>query len=590
MDIPKAFGLPPPASNAELFKLSEKIIKSKSRLNTGLFQEAYNLSYTDIYDYASKKQSLKKWEIELGLHHLELGLPWDKPVPESQWKMVSEYCDNDVISSEAVFNATQEDFTARKILVRMANILCKSKASTVNNTTNQLTERIIFRGDKNPQSQFLYTNLATGERSDGYHDECCFPGYVYENGKSTYLGEDIGEGGYVRAKPGMYQNVKTFDVASMHPSSAIAMQVFGPYTQNFSELKNFRVIVKHESWEDAKKAFNGALSEFVAEIIKEDQGPGLAFALKIAINSVYGLTAAHFENAFRDPRNIDNIVAKRGALFMCKLQHELEEKGANVVHIKTDSIKVANPTKAIENYILKRGKDFGYVFEVESVYERFCLVNDAVYVAKCSDDPANGDEANKWTATGAQFQVPYVFKKCFSHEPIVFEDLCETKEVKSALYLDMNESLVSNDEHIYEKLLDAIEASRVGSATKSQLKLLEQYPGITEKDISDKLASFHAYKFIGRVGLFTPIKPGCGGGELVREQLKKDGTIGFDSVVGTKGYRWLESEEVLKKKMQADVDYAYYNNLVNGAIETISEFGDYEQFVDSLDDELEEEL
>ena len=138
--------------------------------------------------------------------------------------------------------------------------------------------------------------------------------------------------------------------------------------------------------------------------------------------------------------------------------------------------------------------------------------------------------------------------------------------------------------------MDAIEASRVGSATKSQLKLLEQYPGITEKDISDKLASFHAYKFIGRVGLFTPIKPGCGGGELVREQLKKDGTIGFDSVVGTKGYRWLESEEVLKKKMQADVDYAYYNNLVNGAIETISEFGDYEQFVDSLDNELEEEL
>ena len=54
----------------------------KHILYARMFGEAYNLPYTDVYDFAAKKQSLKKREVELGIHHQELGLPWDKPVPE----------------------------------------------------------------------------------------------------------------------------------------------------------------------------------------------------------------------------------------------------------------------------------------------------------------------------------------------------------------------------------------------------------------------------------------------------------------------------------------------------------------------------
>ena len=50
-----------------------------------------------------------------------------------------------------------------------------------------------------------------------------------------------------------------------------------------------------------------------------------------------------------------------------------------------------------------------------------------------------------------QFQIPYVFKKLFSKEEIVFEDICETKSVTSALYLDTNETLP--DVSGYEKEL-----------------------------------------------------------------------------------------------------------------------------------------
>ena len=138
-------------SNEQLYKLSQQIITE----GKGFFGEAYNLSYTDVYDFAAKKQSLKKWEIELGIHHQELGLPWDEPVPEERWIEVAEYCDNDVIATEAVFNNLKGDFTARKILADLAGM-------TVNDTTNTLTTRIIFGKERHPQ--LVYTDLATGEQ------------------------------------------------------------------------------------------------------------------------------------------------------------------------------------------------------------------------------------------------------------------------------------------------------------------------------------------------------------------------------------------------------------------------------------------
>ena len=61
-------------STKQLYNLSQKIV---SNVKGCMFGEAYNLSYTDVYDFASapNKKSLKKYEIELGLKHHELGNP-----------------------------------------------------------------------------------------------------------------------------------------------------------------------------------------------------------------------------------------------------------------------------------------------------------------------------------------------------------------------------------------------------------------------------------------------------------------------------------------------------------------------------------
>ena len=143
-------------TNEQLHDLSQRIIgSSKGDYNSPLFREAYNLSYTDVYDFSTKKQSLKKWEIDLSIHHQELGLPWDSPVPEDMCEKVAEYCDNDVIATEAVFNHLKGDWTARQILADLAG-------GTVNDTTNSLTAKIIFGKERNPK--LVYTDLATGEQ------------------------------------------------------------------------------------------------------------------------------------------------------------------------------------------------------------------------------------------------------------------------------------------------------------------------------------------------------------------------------------------------------------------------------------------
>lgn len=353
----------------------------------------------------------------------------------------------------------------------------------------------------------------------------------------------------------------------MHPSSIIAEELFGPeYTKRFQEIKDARVAIKHKDFEKARKMLGGALAKYLTD---EDSADALAQALKIAINSVYGLTSAGFENPFRDNRNKDNIVAKRGALFMINLKHEVQKRGFVVAHIKTDSIKIPDATPEIIQFVMDYGKMYGYIFEHEATYDRMCLVNNAVYIAKYKD----GKHAGEWTATGTQFQIPYVFKKLFSKEEIVFEDMCETKSVTGALYLDMNESLP--DVTAAEKELETLYKKWPDENGQYPLDYDE-----TVVKLKEEISKGHNYIFVGKVGQFCPIKPGCGGGLLCREsEDKKTGEKKYDAATGTKGYRWLESEMVKELGKEDDIDRGYYDALVDAAATDISAFGDLEWFV-----------
>lgn len=512
-------------NNERIYQVSRGIVVLKDP--NAFFKEAYNLSYTDIRDFAATKMGLKKWQIKLGLPHIELDLPFDQPAPPERWEEITDYCCNDVHSTKALFQHLKQDFVARQILADLSGL-------PVNATTQKHTSRIIFKGDRNPQASFIYTDLSEE-----------FPGYVYDFGKSTYCDEVIGEGGYVYAEPGYYEDVDVYDVASMHPTSIIQLEAFGKYTKNFKDLVDARLAIKRGNYDEARQMLDGRLAPFLEN---EADAERLAYAMKIVINIVYGLTAAKFDNDFRDVRNKDNIVAKRGALFMVDLKKFIQSLGFQVVHIKTDSIKIPGVTDALrpelKAAIMDFGKRYGYTFEHEATYKKFCLVNDAVYIAKYGW-AEKAKKIGTWDAVGAQFQHPFVFKTLFSGEAINFDDLCETKQVLSpwVMYLDMHPEL----------------------ATPA-----EPYAGLVH---------------IGRTGSFIPVT--TGGAALVKV---KDGQGKPYAVTGTKGYKWLESEMV-KQQNNIDMpffdldalggflDMSYYEELVQDAKDTIGKFVPYEELV-----------
>ena len=603
-------------NNSDLYRISTNIISDDREQRKKGFNEAYNLSYTDVYDFATKKQSLKKWEIELGIHHQELGLPWDKPVDPKHWQMVAEYCANDVIATEAVFNACEADFNTRLFL-------CVLSGLTPNDTNRMHITRVLVGDAKH--ADHIYTDLATGKQFDINGNEIpnapknnAFPGY--EKGRygddfqdpanrkgieeikkqftaagwekiknkrvNMYRGTDVGFGGYVYAEPGMYHEVALLDVGNMHGASILALKKFGKDTIKYREVRDARMAIKKGiktgDFSEAMEMMDGKLAPYLTSVEEADK---LQNALKLILNSTYGIAAATFDNPLKDPRDDNNIIALRGALFMRTLQDEVQKRGYQVVHIKTDSIKIPEADPGIIQFCIDFGRKYGYEFEHEATYSKFCLVNNAVYIAQY-DEHGNrskgGKHAGEWTATGTQFAVPYVFKKLFSGEEIVFEDMCETKSVKVGnIYLDLNEKLtdVSHLEAELAKHEKALKGANIDILQKPNEEMLQLMDAsLREKvqkswELRKRIAKGHDYRFIGRVGLFCPMKPGTGGGVLYRESEGK-----YYAVTGTSGYRWMEAEEVKKQHKEADIDISYYEHLCDEAVKSISEFGDFDLF------------
>ena len=441
---------------------------------------------------------------------MELDLPLDQPVDESDWVRVVEYCVNDVVATEAVLEDRWEDFVARQILAELSGL-------TVNDTTQRHTAQIIFGKEKNPQQYFVYTNLAEE-----------FDGYSFDSGVSSYRGECPGEGGYVYSEPGCYSDVALLDVASMHPTSIEILNLFGPFTPNFSDLKNARMAIKRGDFASAREMLDGRLAPYLEN---EEGAEKLAYALKIVINIVYGLTSAKFPNPFMDPRNKDNIVAKRGALFMIDLKHALQDRGQPVIHIKTDSVKLPGVIQEIVDFVFEFGKKYGYDFEHEITYDKLCLVNDAVYIALKTYQEAGGCR-RVWTAVGSQFQHPYVFKNLFSGEPLTFDDYCESRSViQGTMYLEKEDE------------------------------------GSEDRETLDHRRMRH----LGRTGRFVPVLQG--GGTLYRVKDDK-----YYAVTATKGHQWIDAE-IAKGMSDLQIDMSYFEKLRDEAIETIEKFVPYSELV-----------
>jgi hypothetical protein len=219
---------------------------------------------------------------------------------------------------------------------------------------------------------------------------------------------------------------------------------------------------------------------------------------------------------------------------MIDLKHAVQEKGFTVAHIKTDSIKIPNATPEIIEFVTDFGAKYGYDFEHEATYEKLCLVNNAVYIAKKVEAEEDGKPfAFKWYAVGAEFQHPYVYKALFApNDPPTFDDMCETKQVaKGVMYLDF----------------DAV-----------------QKP----------MATYEGMHHVGKTGRFVPVSDESGGGILWRVQDEKN-----SAVTGTKGYFWVEAEVAKEMGEDVEIDYTYFDQKVKEARKTLEKFGDVDAII-----------
>jgi hypothetical protein len=92
------------------------------------------------------------------------------------------------------------------------------------------------------------------------------------------------------------------------------------------------------------------------------------------------------------------------------------------------------------------------------------------------------------------------------------------------------------------------------------------------------------YVFVGKVGNFCPVTRG--GATLLRKKDEEH----YDSVNGTKGYKW-ELAEIVKQSDDANIiDYSYFEKFAEEAKKDINKYTNFEEFVSesipTFDDKL----
>lgn len=565
------------ATPLELYQKSQDIIMN----NSGKIHTAYSVSYTDVYEFLDKKQSLKKWQIELGLPHVENSYPWDQPLPVIAWGEVGAYCLNDTYTTEIVFDseAGVASYTARKIL-------CEITGMAPNTKTQTLAEKFLFRDDPRPQDKFNWYDLAEE-----------FPGYTFDKFRkpqSDYKGKNPSEGGYVQSKPGVYglykaeldeyrahaegskarhKHILYVDIDSMHPHSLIAINYFGPYTPKFAALVKCRMFIKNGLFKDAMHAFDDVdpeLSEKLRSYLEdESMAHSLGYAMKIVINIIYGLTSAKWDNKFKDPRNIDNIVAKRGALFMMMAEEELEKRVVTVAHTKTDSFKLIDWTWDDFEFLKELASKYGYSFSIEGEYSKLALVNKSTLVMK---KIGKTEDKDKWEIVGAQYAEPVVEKQLFTMEPLEEEDLSLLKNSnKGALYL--GDRFIGKNGVFYASMTgdNLTYSTEEDIASKVQARMMKpiekllpkrDYVGLDEVTIKENIFA----RIAKEVDLtIDEVKDIVASNYAPRTRPK------FNSVAGTIGYGWKLWSEYSGKE---DIDMRYYKRLVEEGVEDIFSVGD----------------
>lgn len=336
--------------------------------------------------------SLKMIEANMGLAIEESRIPFDidRPLTPDEMELTISYCSYDVDQTIEVYKMRDSSyFTAKSIimnqLVERGRVTIPEEAvsnfstSTYkpqNPNTTSLSAKLIMGRKRNPKWSKLRLN---GENDEEKTQELL--SLVPEEVREIWTRDDnmaINSEGktansYKRLKKKhsiyemdckiefsggglhgvnflpdqknqrVFKNLILLDVASMYPRSIELLNALGKETEIFSELIAMRL--------SAKRSGNKVLAN----------------ALKLVINSVYGLLKAH-TSLFFNPR-ASMSVCVLGQLRLYQLCQMLYNKGYKLVNINTDGVGFVTETGDYETYkqVWKEWEAMtGYTLEADS--------------------------------------------------------------------------------------------------------------------------------------------------------------------------------------------------------------------------------
>lgn len=357
-----------------VYQIAQELIQNETdRFFGGLRQPTEDvMKYRDF----ETQLNLKSFENLLMMPIIESSFPFDQPLPKAGIPKTKRYCKNDVkatrrsyefLKNKGAVNAveTLRNFVAEKLQVE--------PESLIKSGTNSLMIKLFKNPTYNRQDFFDYIENC------GFDYAFSDPNFVEWYNKIINWADDklklekpelefvrngveykfaLG-GGHGHNEKVQFKNVKGGDFESLYPWILINILGLGPqYTALYQEIVETRIKAKKTNKQ-------------------------LAAGLKLAINSLYGLTRSLNNGAQLYNKYLGLDICIVGQVMLYDMALRMEEAGATLVNINTDGILyVSNGMDAlIEDTLADFSKrvnigidfeDFPYYF-AENVNSYFCF-------------------------------------------------------------------------------------------------------------------------------------------------------------------------------------------------------------------------
>lgn len=218
----------------------------------------------------------------------------------------------------------------------------------------------------------------------------------------------------------IYNSVHVLDFASLYPNLIRQMRLSpeNNYSDNYTDDLNTNLVISKEEFNPEHGILDSYLTELL-DLRKEYRNKGMEaeqLAVKIIVNSVYGLLSQKTAKFVLGGTNIASTVTYTGRTILQRLVKELPTNDIKVVYGKTDSIFViANKPKSVVldiaqslvDRIVKEltGFDNDYIkFDYEEYLEKFLVINKNNYI-KVYKDGRKVKGASLFNTKMSQFDI-----------------------------------------------------------------------------------------------------------------------------------------------------------------------------------------